>query len=257
MGVFVTAAKSRSRSVSTELPDRVERLTLLAQSLVRTPKSDELTRLLALRIFDSWSCETVLLYTVKAKGALALASSYGVAADDIAHDIPLSEFPALSSVLSKGGISWGETGARLGRLIPRSLHPRTSSSVVIAPLNRFTIPEQVLILTFAEPLPDNPASKPFVAAVVSLLELRLAMMAGPEVRRGVDGAAEEDRGLSERQLLVLQGIHEGKTNRSIAEELGFSESTIRQETIKIYQSLGVGSRHDAVAVAQEDGLLHS
>ena len=251
----MTVARNRNTAASAELPDRVERLTLLAQSLVRTPKSDELTRLLALRIFDSWSCETVLLYSVKAQGVLTLTSSYGVSVADIEPDIPLADFPALSAVLSKGGISWGETGSRLGRLIPRSLHPRTRSSVVIAPLNRFTIPEQVLILTFAVPLPENPASKPFVAAVVSLLELRLAMMAGTEVRRGVDAGPEEDRGLSERQLLVLRGIHEGKTNRGIAEELGFSESTIRQETIRIYQSLGVGSRHDAVSVAQAEGLL--
>lgn len=247
--------KSRTTAISTELPDRVERLTLLAQSLVRTPKSDELTRLLALRIFDSWSCETVLLFSVKAQGTLTLTSSYGVAVSEIEHDIPLSEYPSLSSVLSKGGISWGETGARLGRLIPRNLHPRVPGSIVIAPLNRVTIPEQVLILTFADTLPENPASEPFVAAVVSLLELRLAMMAGTDVRRGSETAGEDDRGFSERQLMILQGIHEGKTNRGIAEELGFSESTIRQETIRIYQSLGVSSRHDAVTVAQEAGLL--
>lgn len=251
----MTVVKSRTTALSTELPDRVERLTLLAQSLVRTPKSDELTRLLALRIFDSWSCETVSLLSVKAQGTLTLTSSYGVSPSDVGHDIVLSEYPALSTVLSKGGISWGESGARLARLIPQSLHPRLRGAIVIAPLNRVTIPEQVLILTFAEPLPENPASKPFVAAVVSLLELRLAMMAGTEVRRGTEPVAEDNRGFSERQLMILQGIHDGKTNRAIAEELGFSESTIRQETIRIYQSLGVGSRHDAVAVAQEDGLL--
>ena len=251
------AVKHRPPAASTELPDRVERLTLLAQSLVRTPKSDELTRLLALRIFDSWSCDTVALFSVKAQGALTLTSSYGVALSEIEHDIPLAEYPALSSVLSKGGISWGEMGARLGRLIPRGLHPRVPGAVVIAPLNRVTIPEQVLVLTFAAPLPQNPASKPFVAAVVSLLELRLAMMGTADVRRAVDVGAEEDRGLSERQLLVLQGIHDGKTNRGIADELGFSESTIRQETIRIYQALGVGTRHEAVAAAQDEGLLPS
>lgn len=243
--------------VSKEVPDRVERLTLLAQSLVRTPKSDELTRLLALRIFDSWSCETVLLFSVKAQGTLTLTSSYGIAAEDVVHEIVLSAYPALSTVLSKGGISWGENGARLGRLIPKSLHPRERSAVVIAPLNRVTIPEQVLILTFSQPLPENPASEPFVRAVVSLLELRLAMMGGTDLRRGADENGEEHTSLSERQMLVLHGIRDGMTNRSIAEHLGFSESTIRQETLRIYQALGVNSRGDAVSVAQGEGLLTS
>ena len=243
--------------ISKDVPDRVERLTLLAQSLVRTPKWDELTRLLALRIFDSWSCETVMLFTVKAQGKLTLTSCYGVSDANVVHEIVLSDHPALSSVLSKGGISWGESGARLGRLIPSSLHPSVRGAVVIAPLNRVTIPEQVLILTFAQPLPENPASEPFVRAVVSLLELRLAMMGGTDLRRSADENGEEHTGFSERQMLVLQGIRDGMTNRSIAEQLGFSESTIRQETLRIYQALGVNSRGDAVSVAQGEGLLTS
>ncbi|MDO9486059.1 MAG: helix-turn-helix transcriptional regulator [Actinomycetota bacterium] len=250
-------AKNGEVSISIDVPDRVERLTLLAQSLVRTPKWDELTRLLALRIFDSWSCETVLLFTVKAQGTLSLTSCYGVADADVVHEIVLSEHPALSSVLSKGGISWGESGVRLGRLIPKSLHPAVRGGVVIAPLNRVTIPEQVLILTFAHPLPENPASKPFVSAVVSLLELRLAMMTGTDARRTSEVGVEEESAFSDRQMLVLRGIRDGKTNRAIAEDLGFSESTIRQETLRIYQALGVNSRRDAVSVAQLEGMLTS
>lgn len=81
------------------------------------------------------------------------------------------------------------------------------------------------------------------------------MMGSTDMRRGTDGQGEEDSGLSDRQMLVLQGIRNGKTNRAIAEDLGFSESTIRQETLRIYQALGVNSRTDAVTVAREEGLL--
>ncbi len=250
-------AKSRLVSISRDVPDRVERLTLLAQALVRTPKWDELTRLLALRIFDSWSCETVMLFTVKAQGKLTMTSCYGVDDANVVHEIVLSDHPALSNLLSKGGISWGESGARLSRLITNSLRPSVSGAVVIAPLNRVTIPEQVLILTFAQPLPENPASKPFVSAVVSLLELRLSMMSGADIRRGSESNGEEESEFSARQMLVLHGIRDGKTNRAIAEDLGFSESTIRQETLRIYQALGVNSRRDAVSVAQDEGLLTS
>jgi ATP/maltotriose-dependent transcriptional regulator MalT len=41
----------------------------------------------------------------------------------------------------------------------------------------------------------------------------------------------------------------------IAKELLLSESTIRQETVRIYRILGVGNRQDAVKRAQALGIL--
>ena len=54
--------------------------------------------------------------------------------------------------------------------------------------------------------------------------------------------------LSPRQIEILQSLIEGKTNYDIASELGYSVSTIRQETIKIYSMLNVSGRR---AAAQE------
>lgn len=53
---------------------------------------------------------------------------------------------------------------------------------------------------------------------------------------------------TQRQLEILQALIEGKTNYDIASELGYSVSTIRQETIKIYSLLNVSGRR---AAAQE------
>jgi DNA-binding NarL/FixJ family response regulator len=54
-----------------------------------------------------------------------------------------------------------------------------------------------------------------------------------------------DESLTERQLLILKLISENRTNISISELLGYSESTIRQETIKIYAKLGCNGREEA------------
>lgn len=51
--------------------------------------------------------------------------------------------------------------------------------------------------------------------------------------------------LSERQEVILKLIAEGRTNGDIAEILGYSESLIRQETIKIYSILNCNGRHEA------------
>jgi DNA-binding NarL/FixJ family response regulator len=42
---------------------------------------------------------------------------------------------------------------------------------------------------------------------------------------------------------------EGKTNHELATELGFSVSTVRHETMRIYQALSVSDRKEAAKKA--------
>lgn len=61
--------------------------------------------------------------------------------------------------------------------------------------------------------------------------------------------------LSERQISVLELMAQGMTNAQIARRIGFSESTVRQESMVIYRFFGVGGRQEAVAQASQRGLL--
>ena len=61
--------------------------------------------------------------------------------------------------------------------------------------------------------------------------------------------------LSTRQLNILTHIESGLVNLEIAKILMLSESTIRQETVRIYRALGVGNRQEAVKKAKALGLL--
>jgi len=55
--------------------------------------------------------------------------------------------------------------------------------------------------------------------------------------------------MSQRQIQILQGMVDGKTNHELAVHLGFSVSTIRQETMAIFRSLGVSDRKEAAKAA--------
>jgi len=55
--------------------------------------------------------------------------------------------------------------------------------------------------------------------------------------------------LTMRQVQILRGMVEGKTNHELALELGFSVSTIRHETMRIYQALSVSDRKEAAQKA--------
>ena len=51
--------------------------------------------------------------------------------------------------------------------------------------------------------------------------------------------------LTDRQLVILRLISEDRTNLSISQFLGYSESTIRQEIMKIFAKLGCSHRSEA------------
>ena len=57
--------------------------------------------------------------------------------------------------------------------------------------------------------------------------------------------------LSPRHFEILKFMKQGLTNREIGLKLSLSESTIRQENIKIFRFLNVGNRQEAVTAASE------
>jgi DNA-binding CsgD family transcriptional regulator len=74
-------------------------------------------------------------------------------------------------------------------------------------------------------------------------------------------AASEDsrdaspQDLTERQMQILIDMAQGKTNLVIAQQMILSESTIKQESVRIFRALGVGTRQQAVLKARTLGLL--
>ena len=98
----------------------------------------------------------------------------------------------------------------------------------------------------------------FLGTIANILSLYLYVENdGPEasgIRLGNSAAIKKvktDDKLTDRQMLILKMISENRTNILISEILGYSESTIRQETIKIYAKLGCNGREEASRIYQE------
>jgi len=56
-------------------------------------------------------------------------------------------------------------------------------------------------------------------------------------------------------MQILIDMAHGKTNLVIAHEMILSESTIKQESVKLFRAMGVGTRQKAVLKARTLGLL--
>ncbi|MBU6244990.1 MAG: hypothetical protein KGP12_07215 [Actinomycetales bacterium] len=93
-----------------------------------------------------------------------------------------------------------------------------------------------------------------VAAAVSLWsrihQLGLEAAVERAQRRGRGGSIV----LTRRQEQVLEGIRQGKANKVIARDLGFSMSTVKAEVQAILALLGAVDRHDAVIRAGAAGI---
>lgn len=73
--------------------------------------------------------------------------------------------------------------------------------------------------------------------------------------RGASVNANAPEDLTSRQMTILAHMDNELVNHEIAKLLMLSESTIRQETVRIYRALGVGNRQEAVMKARTLGLL--
>ena len=133
----------------------------------------------------------------------------------------------------------------------------TDSTTYVNTLRDRGVLQGHLIVNFHKPISE--ADKHRTAAAIDdlciPLALYLSFMSRP-VGVGLGGVTlpidSRDAGnaqLSQRQILILRGMVEGKTNHELATELGFSVSTIRHETMRIYQALGVSDRKEAAKKA--------
>ena len=69
------------------------------------------------------------------------------------------------------------------------------------------------------------------------------------VRGNSANSGSKQTQMTERQIEILALMAENLTNAQIGQRLGFSESTIKQETTRIFDLLGVENRRSAVDVA--------
>ena len=60
---------------------------------------------------------------------------------------------------------------------------------------------------------------------------------------------------AERELQVLRGMADGKSNAEIGRELFVSEDTVKTHARRMFRKLGVNDRAQAVAIGFRRGLV--
>lgn len=95
----------------------------------------------------------------------------------------------------------------------------------------------------------------FISAIGGMVALYLSRInQGTFASKARANAGANGEFLSPRQMRILDLMAQSFTNPQIARELGFSESTVRQETMRIYQILQVSGRKEAIREAQRRNI---
>jgi len=130
--------------------------------------------------------------------------------------------------------------------------PSNDAAFIAFPIERWGTPVAVGAVFFSSKVFLNEETIDFLDSIAHLLSLYLSSPAfRPDPKHDISPediiGTHSERGLplSQRQDLILRMISEGRTNLAIGEILKYSESTIRQETIKIFSKLGCDGRVEA------------
>ncbi len=210
------------------------------------PTTEDIARALATDYLAEFGVLGIRFGRINSDDSIVVLGQYGYADADLYRDrvIPSHEWRAVNS---------DDT-----RIITGELKTKWTpdSTMYVSSLRDRGVVQGHLIVHFHKPVAES--EKAHVAETIDdlcvPLSLYLSFMNRPSggYSGGPIPADSRDAGagqLSQRQILILRGMVEGKTNHELATEMGFSVSTIRHETMRIYQALAVSDRKEAAKKA--------
>jgi DNA-binding CsgD family transcriptional regulator len=217
------------------------------------PGMEEIPRALATDYLTDFGVKGIRFGLLNSDDSILLLGQYGYP-DAMAwrnRTIPSEEWRAIDApdiqlIVSSSGQKWTD-----------------DSKFYVNTLRDHGVIQGYLIVEFNNPISDGDKHK--TSEAIEDVCMPVALYLSFQIRRSPNqaisinsldptresGAAQ----LSARQLAILRGMVEGKTNHELATELGFSVSTVRHETMRIYQALSVSDRKEAAKKAMNLSLV--
>jgi len=134
------------------------------------------------------------------------------------------------------------------------------ATLIAFPIDKSGTPIASAAIFFESSFEMNPDIELFIQSIANLLSIYLNSQAQPakviNLHQTPISTQSSQTGaeLTERQQLILRMISEGRTNIAIGDLLKYSESTIRQETIKIFSKLDCNGRDEASKLYKKELL---
>lgn len=182
------------------------------------------------------------LYRLGTDAAMSAMAGYGMSFDHLPETFSIwDENPVSASVRNKNF-----------QFIPGSTESRP---MIVVPLVKGNSPIGAVTLILDENTTKNPIDEKLVPVLERISGYWLTSIDSPALNKINISGSSDGRNLTTRQLKILSLMADGLVNAEIATQLVVSESTVRQETVRIYRELGVANRAEASRKARLLGLI--
>jgi DNA-binding CsgD family transcriptional regulator len=211
------------------------------------PTSDEIARALVTEYLVDEGVKAILLRRINSDDSAMVLGQFGYAdADEWRNKVvPGSEWrqwatPEIDIITGKNKSKWSpDSMTCVVSLRDRGV---IQGNIVVQFMDQISEPDKVLVLEKTED---------FCVPIALYLSFQNRSIGSSNVGKValIDSHNPGTGQLTARQLSILRGMVEGKTNHELSTELGFSVSTVRHETMRIYQALAVSDRKEAAKKA--------
>jgi len=236
----------------------------IAKIVYASPEPNELCALLATRVCPEGELAKVYLAKLDQDGLIRGLASFGYARESKIHEykvglvrsVPMPDAYLRSQVVA---LNKDELATRYPEF--KTVDERSPwESMAITPTLGKGL---VFVFRMQNPLLKSKSTQLYFEAIAYLLSFyrkecnqqNFEQLTPSKLAAATSANNDEElrnRPLTKRQRTILALIKEGLTNSQIANEIGYSESLVRQESILIYSKMGIRGRVDLRA---EDTLL--
>jgi DNA-binding CsgD family transcriptional regulator len=199
---------------------------------------------------------SILVYRFDAcQGALRAVGQQGVspAMFELFGVVPVDAPTPMGEAARSGApvvVPVADVGARFPLLASIASEARPESqSLACVPLTRAGGLVGSVAFTFNRPVSSWSWAPGSVRDAAFTLVALWMLVRFPPAPADAARAARRALGLSDRQRLVLELVGKGLTNAQVAQQVGFSESTVKQEVMALLGLFAVPSRLDLAAAA--------
>lgn len=235
-----------------QLTDRARALLL---SFAISHNASDFCRFLTVVAFRDLGATAAVMARVEPDGILRFTGQYG----HTQSAAQASLNPDSETVLLKRSITMGRVQQAS---VDLGLKPKEDIDFLAIPFTPTSEVQGALGLSFRHRARASEVSETDIQ-LLSLLSELMAINSMPRIRTSgilsklyFDSLELENiSALTPRQLRVLDEMAIGKTNAQIARTLNVSESTIKQECVRLFRVLGVSTRQRAVAIGKEMGII--
>ena len=211
-----------------------------------------------LKILD---CDAIINFQANEDNVYFVTGTSGIsklAQEVLSAPYNLDENRPVADAINKGEIIWlDRSPQRLEKYPTLKDFPLRIDhlTLIVFPIFRSSTPVSAFVIICHTKMKTNTEAEGFLKVISSIFALHYyqRVLASPQepkkiVTSNSKISHNESPELTARQNVILRLVSEDRTNASISEILGYSESTIRQEIMKIFSKLGCGNRHQAAEI---------